>query len=113
MKKIDHIALQVEEPKQAAEWYCENFGAKLLYADDTWSFVQFQNIKLAFVTKGQHPPHNIMKKIAFWQKNTDKRRIQEGWLVEDKETKFVVKCGNFMIEHHYPHASHAYKIIEE
>ena len=47
MKKIDHIALQVEDVKQAV----------LLYADDTWSFVQFQNIKLAFVTKGQHPPH--------------------------------------------------------
>ena len=54
-----------------------------------------------------------MKKIAFWQKNTTKRRTQQGWLVEDKETKFVVKCGKFMIEHHYPHASHAYKIIEE
>ena len=57
MKKIDHIALQVEDTKQAADWYCENFEAVLLYADDTWSFVQFQNIKLAFVTKGQHPPH--------------------------------------------------------
>mgnify|MGYP006189762391 FL=1 len=57
MKKIDHIALQVEDAKQAADWYCENFEAVLLYADDTWSFVQFQNIKLAFVTKGQHPPH--------------------------------------------------------
>jgi len=54
-----------------------------------------------------------MKKIAFWQKNTTKRKTQQGWLVEDRETKFVVKCGKFMIEHHYPHVSHAYKIIEE
>ena len=57
MKKIDHIALQVEEPRKAAEWYCENFGAEALYVDDTWSFVQFENIKLAFVMRGQHPPH--------------------------------------------------------
>jgi|TARA_R110002020_G_scaffold134807_4_gene301024 catechol 2,3-dioxygenase-like lactoylglutathione lyase family enzyme len=57
MRKLDHIALQVEEPRKAAEWYCENFGAEALYVDDTWAFVQLQNIKLAFVIKGQHPPH--------------------------------------------------------
>ena len=54
-----------------------------------------------------------MKKIAFWQKNTAKARVHQVWLVEDRETKFIVKCGDFLIEHHYPHASHAYKIIEE
>ncbi len=57
MKKLDHIALQVEEPRKAAEWYCENFGAEPLHVDDTWSFIQFENVKLAFVIKTQHPPH--------------------------------------------------------
>ena len=57
MKKIDHIALQVKEPRKAAEWYCEKFGAEPLYVDDTWAFIQFENIKLAFVIRGQHPPH--------------------------------------------------------
>mgnify|MGYP003137173884 FL=1 len=57
MRKLDHIALQVEEPRKAAEWYCENFGAEVLYVDDTWAFIQFENIKLAFVIRGQHPPH--------------------------------------------------------
>jgi hypothetical protein len=56
MKKIDHIAHQVDEPRQAAAWYCENFGAEALYVDDTWAVVQFENIKLAFVMRGQHPP---------------------------------------------------------
>ena len=31
MKKIDHIAHQVDDPRKAAEWYCENFGAEALY----------------------------------------------------------------------------------
>ena len=57
MRKLDHIALQVEEPRKAAEWYCENFGAEALYVDDTWAVVEFENIKLAFVMRGQHPPH--------------------------------------------------------
>ena len=55
--KLDHIALQVENPKEAAFWYQANFGAIILHADPTWSFVQFQNIKLAFVIKKQHPVH--------------------------------------------------------
>ena len=55
--KIDHIALQVENPKEAAQWYCNNFGAEIIYADETWSFVQFENIKLAFVINSQHPAH--------------------------------------------------------
>lgn len=55
--KIDHIALQVENPKESAEWYRDIFDAEILYVDDTWGIVQFENIKLAFVSKHQHPPH--------------------------------------------------------
>ena len=55
--KIDHLAIQVESPSEAAAWYVENFGAKLLYEDGTWAFVEFENIKLAFVVKQQHPAH--------------------------------------------------------
>ena len=57
MEKIHHIALTVGDINEALEWYCENFGAEALYVDDTWSFIQFENIKLAFVIRGQHPPH--------------------------------------------------------
>ena len=57
MKRLDHIAIQVEDPRAAADWYIKNFGAELLYVDDTWGFVEFENIKLAFVVKNQHPAH--------------------------------------------------------
>jgi len=61
--KVDHIALEVDNPSDAASWYCENFGATLIFKDETWAFVQFENIKLAFVIPSQHPAH-----IAFEEK---------------------------------------------
>ena len=55
--KLDHVALQVDDPIKAAEWYRDTFDAKILYKDETWSFVEFENVKLAFVVKSQHPMH--------------------------------------------------------
>tara|TARA_R100001082_G_C4220504_1_gene98992 strand:+ start:96 stop:263 length:168 start_codon:yes stop_codon:yes gene_type:complete len=54
-----------------------------------------------------------MTKIKFWQKNTDIKNTHQGWLVEDRETKFIVKVGTYLIEYHYPKASYAYEIVEE
>ncbi len=59
--KIDHVAIVVEDPKTAAEWYASRWMAEILYADDTWAFLQFENIKLALVTEKQHPPHIAFK----------------------------------------------------
>jgi catechol 2,3-dioxygenase-like lactoylglutathione lyase family enzyme len=55
--KIDHIAFIVKNPREVAQWYCEKFDANLLYADDTWSFIEFDNIKMAFTVEGHHPQH--------------------------------------------------------
>ena len=55
--KLDHVALQVKNPTLAANWYKEKFNADILYCDKTWSFVQLDNIKIAFVIKTQHPAH--------------------------------------------------------
>ena len=55
--KIDHIAIQVDDPRDAADWDVNNFDAELLYVDDTWGFVKFENVKLALVVKKQHPAH--------------------------------------------------------
>ncbi len=40
-----------DDPQAASAWYIENFGAALLYADDSWDFIEFENIKLAFVAR--------------------------------------------------------------
>ena len=69
MKKIDHIALSVDDPEKAAEWYVENFGGEIIYSDESWSFIQFENIKLAFVLAGTHPSHFAFKVEKFDDKD--------------------------------------------
>ncbi len=67
---IDHIAITVNNIKEAVEWYRDNFDVELIYIDDTWAFIQFDNIKMAFVKKGMHPGHFAIEVSSF--KPTDK-----------------------------------------
>ena len=55
--KIDHIAIQVKDIKKSLNWYLKNFNCTEIYSDKTWAFIKFKNIKLALVTKEQHPFH--------------------------------------------------------
>ncbi len=55
--KIDHIAISVDSPREAAIWYAEKFNGNITYSDDTWSSIEFENINLSFVIKEQHPAH--------------------------------------------------------
>ena len=59
-KKLDslhHVATQVKDIARALKWYSENFNAETVYLDDTWAMLRFENIYLALVVPGQHPPH--------------------------------------------------------
>ena len=52
---VDHIAIQVENVKESAQYYLKRFNCNLKYEDETWALLSFQNINLALVTKTQHP----------------------------------------------------------
>ena len=54
---IDHVAVETTDIPKSIEWYTSKFGAKVLYQDDTWAFLKFNNAKLALVTPSQHPMH--------------------------------------------------------
>ena len=54
--RIDHIALQVDNIAEAVNYYKE-YGSKVLYQDESWAFLQFDNIKLALVIEDEHPYH--------------------------------------------------------
>ena len=57
---VDHVAIPVktrESLKETVDFYCKSFSCKVIYQDETWAFLQFGNIKLAFVIPEQHPPH--------------------------------------------------------
>ena len=74
---LDHVALVVEDPMKSAEWYCEKFNADIVYADETWSVVQLDNIKLAFVVKSQHPAH-IAFRVSKIDPNTKSKPHRDG-----------------------------------
>ena len=56
---IDHIAIPVRDDDldETIDFYLDNFGCEVIYRDDTWGFLRFGNIKLAFVVPDEHPPH--------------------------------------------------------
>ena len=57
LDSIHHVAIQVNDIAQALKWYSRNFNAEIVYLDDTWAMLRFENIYLALVIPGQHPPH--------------------------------------------------------
>ena len=54
---IDHVAVPSNDIARSVEHYTSHFGGEVLYQDDTWAFVKMGDVKLAFVTPSQHPPH--------------------------------------------------------
>jgi catechol 2,3-dioxygenase-like lactoylglutathione lyase family enzyme len=57
LDSIDHIAIVVNNVKESVAWYAERFPCRIDYQDDTWALLTFANIRLAFVSQGQHRPH--------------------------------------------------------
>jgi len=57
MDKVNHVAIQVDDIDIAVQWYMQKFDTKLLYQDESWALIQFDNLSLALVLPNQHPPH--------------------------------------------------------
>jgi len=57
LDRLHHIAIVVEDIDRAIRWYQSQFNASLIYADNTWAMLGFENIELALVKAEQHPPH--------------------------------------------------------
>ena len=54
---MHHVAISVDDVAEAIRWYSEHFRCRVVYQDETWAMLQFANIRLAFVSQNQHPPH--------------------------------------------------------
>jgi len=54
---LHHLAMAVDDIKQAVDWYTTTFACEVRYQDDTWALLQFQNLQVALVIPEQHPPH--------------------------------------------------------
>ena len=67
MDKMHHIAIEVNNIEECIDWYTQNTKCKVTYQDSTWAMIQYENIGLALVLPGMHPPH-----IAFEKNNAEK-----------------------------------------
>ena len=57
MNRIDHVAITVDDVRESVDWYVNEHGCSIIYCDDTWAMLQFENIKLALVVDDEHPFH--------------------------------------------------------
>ena len=55
--RVDHVAINAGKLHETAQWYVQHWGAKILYQDDRWAFLQVGGTKLALLSPWQHPPH--------------------------------------------------------
>ena len=67
MDKIHHIAIEVKNIIESVEWYQEKSNCSIIFMDDTWALLEYDNIKLALVLPNQHPMH-----LAFEKTNATK-----------------------------------------
>ena len=63
---IHHVAISVQDIKAAVAWYTRQFKCEVDYQDETWAYLNFENIRLALVVAHQHPAH-----VAFAVKNAE------------------------------------------
>ena len=73
LDRMDHVAISVNDIAATVDWYREQFNCEIVYQDETWAMVKFENITLAFVIPAQHPPH-----IAFVKEDAEKYGELEG-----------------------------------
>ena len=57
MERIDHVAIVVTNIKNAVNWYTKNHDCEVIYQNESWADLQFENIKLTLVLPQDHPAH--------------------------------------------------------
>jgi catechol 2,3-dioxygenase-like lactoylglutathione lyase family enzyme len=55
--EYDHTAVPSNDIGLSVAWYKARLGARVLFQDSTWAFLDVGGQKLALVTPTQHPPH--------------------------------------------------------
>jgi extradiol dioxygenase family protein len=76
--KIDHIAVQVHNIYEACEWYKKMFDVKVLYNDESWALLGFDNTKLALVLPNQHKNHVAVEVNPEKYPNLDFKQHRDG-----------------------------------
>ena len=97
LDRMDHVAISVNDVAKAVEWYSAKFNCEIVYQDETWAMVKFENIALAFVIPEQHPPH-----IAFVKEDAEKFGALEGHR-DGTASVYINDAANNAVEIMAPH----------
>jgi catechol 2,3-dioxygenase-like lactoylglutathione lyase family enzyme len=54
---VHHLAIEVDDVGAAVAWYAGRFRCRVAYGDASWALLEFENLSVALVTRGDHPPH--------------------------------------------------------
>jgi len=88
---IHHVGIPVKNIKRVVERYTKRFQCEIVYQDEIWAMIGFENINLAIVVQEQHPPH-----VAFEPENAeeygplkDHRDRSRSTYIEDSENNTV------------------------
>lgn len=62
MKKVDHIAVLVEDLEISREWYEETLGAEVVFTDHKYVRMKLENVNIAIIDKRyyQHPHFAVL-----------------------------------------------------
>jgi hypothetical protein len=101
--RLDHFAIPVENPINAAAWLRDLFPTntfKTLHEDQEWVFLEMKGHKLAFVKEGVHPPHfamhiNTPEQLRAIAKRYNKEVLQER---EDTLNFYLTGPENLCVE---------------
>ena len=55
--RFDHVAVNVKNVAASVRWYMDELGARVLYQDDTWAFLEAAGVRIALTLRSQHPAH--------------------------------------------------------
>ncbi|MGY8782187.1 MAG: VOC family protein [Fidelibacterota bacterium] len=89
---IDHIAVKSEDIKASVDWYIKKFNCQIKHQDETWALLSFDNISIALVTPGEHPPHfAVIDKSISDNKNLKTHRDGIGYVYESDPDKNIIE----------------------
>ena len=57
MNALHNVANAVTDIAESLDWFRGQFEVEMLYADDNWALVPFDNTARACVQPDPHPPH--------------------------------------------------------
>jgi catechol 2,3-dioxygenase-like lactoylglutathione lyase family enzyme len=67
MKKIDHIAILVENLEISQKWYEETCGAQLIFSDQKYRRMQMENVSIALIDKKYYEYAHIGIPVQYYR----------------------------------------------